>query len=144
MNFHRPALALSLLLAAAPVFAQAEAPAPQITVERTYWVRSGKEQQFIALFNRTQLPRLKSLVAAHKIASFSTSAPLLHTSNDQWAFRVTIQWTSWDAFSTDASATPIHDSKRDDGASYEQSLFSDLVTDRKDTVVREQTYSPGT
>jgi len=133
-----------LVLAAAPAFAQSEA-SPQVTVERTYWVRPGKEQQFIALFNRTQLPRLKTLVDDHRVASFSTTAPLLHTSSDQWAFRVTIQWASWDAFSKDAStpASPRGDAKRDDGAAYEQSLFNDLVTDRKDTVVREQSYHAG-
>lgn len=112
-----------------------------IVVERTFWVKPGKERQFAMLFDRTQLPRLKSLLAERQIMSFSTATPLLHTSNEQWAFRLKIKWSSWDAFSRDAAAHA--DQKTGSTQSYEQALFGDLVIDRKDTVIQEDTYGAG-
>src|SRR5580765_1491192 len=93
-----------LLLPAFSSVAQEAPKAPGIVVERTFWVKPGKERQFATLFDRTQLPRLKSLLGERQIVFFSTATPLLHTSNDQWAFRVKIKWSSWDAYAKDASA----------------------------------------
>lgn len=126
-----------LLLSGRGVAQEATKPSG-IVVERTFWVKAGKEKQFATLFDRTQLPRLKALLGDHQILSFSTAAPLIHTGNDQWAFRVRIKWSSWDAFTRDASARG--DQKSNPTLAYEQALFGDLVTDRKDTVIQEDNY----
>lgn len=131
-------LALLLLLPTVRAAAQdATKPSPVI-VERTYWVKAGKEKQFATLFDRTQLPRLKALLGDRQILSYRTASPLIHTGNDQWAFRLTVKWASWDAFAKDASAHA--DGKSNPSLSYEQALFGDLVIDRKDTVVTEDAY----
>lgn len=132
-------LALPLLLLSCRSVAQ-EAPKPApVVVERTFWVKAGKERQFAMLFDRTQLPRLKALLGNRQIVSFSTAAPLIHTGNDQWAFRVTIKWSNWEAFAKEASAPA--DQKSNPTLTYEQALFGDLVIDRKDTVIQEDNYS---
>ena len=128
----------SLLLSGQAVAQQAAAKPSGIVVERTYWVRPGKEKQFAMLFERTQLPRLKTLLDGHQILSFSTAAPLLHTSNEQWAYRLKVKWISWDAYATDALAR--NDQKSNSTLTYEQALFGDLVIDRKDTVIQEDNF----
>ncbi|MBS0227020.1 MAG: hypothetical protein JSS25_11840 [Proteobacteria bacterium] len=131
--------AITLLLLSSRSPAQEVAAKPTgIVVERTFWVKAGKEKQFATLFERTQLPRLKALLGDHQITAFSTASPLIHTGNDQWAFRVKINWASWEAFTRDASARP--DQKSNPTLTYEQALFGDLVIDRKDTVIQEDTY----
>ena len=131
-------LAILLLLPTARAVAQdATKPSPFV-VERTFWVKAGKEKQFATLFDRTQLPRLKALLGDRQILSYRTASPLIHTGNDQWAFRVTVKWVSWDAFARDASTHA--DAKSNPAMTYEQALFGDLVIDRKDTVVTEDAY----
>lgn len=138
-RFFASCLAISFLLPSSLGIAQEAAPKPAgIVVERTFWVKAGKEKQFATLFDRTQLPRLKALVGDHQVISFSTATPLIHTGNDQWAFRVKIKWASWEAFTRDASART--DQKSNPTLTYEQALFGDLVIDRKDTVIQEDTY----
>lgn len=138
-KFLAACLAIPLLLLSSRAIAQEAAAKPAgVVIERTFWVKAGKERQFATLFERTQLPRLKALLGEHKIVSFSTASPLIHTGNDQWAFRVTVKWTSWDAFAKDASAHV--DQKSNPTLTYEQALFGDLVTDRKDTVIQETNY----
>ncbi|PNS09741.1 hypothetical protein [Solilutibacter silvestris] len=131
-------IGLLLLLLPLSGIAQDTPKSTGIIVERTFWVKPGKERQFATLFDRTQLPRLKALLGEHQIASFSTASPLLHTSNEQWAFRVKIKWSSWEAFAKDASSHA--DQKVGSTQSYEQALFGDLVADRKDTVIQEDLY----
>lgn len=131
-------VATLLLLLSSHSIAQEAAKPAGIVVERTFRVKAGKEKQFATLFDRTQLPRLKALVGDHQIVSFSTATPLIHAGNDQWAFRVKIKWASWEAFTRDASARP--DQKSNPTLTYEQALFGDLVIDRKDTVIQEDTY----
>ncbi|MBS0199391.1 MAG: hypothetical protein JSR70_02980 [Proteobacteria bacterium] len=133
-------LAIPLLLL--PCLGMAQEPVVTkpagVVVERTFWVKAGKERQFAMLFDRTQLPRLKALLNDRQITSFSTASPLIHTGNDQWAFRVRIRWSSWDAFAKDASARV--DQKSNPTLTYEQALFGDLVIDRKDTVIQEDNF----
>lgn len=131
-------LAILLLLLSSHGLAQEPAKPAGIIVERTFWVKAGKERQFATLFDRTQLPRLKALLGDRQILSFSTASPLIHTGNEQWAFRVKIKWASWEAFTKDASSHA--DQKSNPTLTYEQALFGDLVTDRKDTVIQEDTY----
>ncbi len=134
-------IATLLLLPLAGMAQETPKPAAGVVVERTFWVKPGKERQFATLFDRTQLPRLKALLGDRQVVSFSTATPLLHTSNEQWAFRLKIKWSSWDAFAKDAAAHA--DQKVSSTQSYEQALFGDLVIDRKDTVIQEDIYSAG-
>ena len=139
-RFLASCIAVPLLLLSCRGNAQetATSKSSSIVVERTFWVKAGKERQFAMLFDRTQLPRLKALLTEHQIVSFSTATPLIHTGNDQWAFLVRIKWSNWDAFAKDASLRP--DQKPNPTLTYEQALFGDLVTDRKDTVIQEENY----
>ena len=54
------AVALAPLHAAAQAVQQGPAAHAPFVVERTYWVRPGKELQFIAMFEKNSVPKLRA------------------------------------------------------------------------------------
>ena len=81
-------LALSLALAPLGAIAQ-QAPvarAPFI-VERTDWIKPGKELQFIDLFEKNQVPLLQAKMKQGGVLWMRLSRPQFNATNDQWDMR---------------------------------------------------------
>ena len=142
MNRLLPALALSMLmlLPCAPAQAQsapaASASEAPFVIEHTYWLRPGRSAQFIALFKKTRLPALQAELKAGRLLSIRMSQPQLSGGKDQWNYRVTLAWKDRAAALQFASQEkPADGSSR---AAMEEQLREELVVDRSDVLVIEQ------
>ena len=84
-----------LVFALAPMAAVAQqepvAPAPFV-VEQTYWIKPGKELQFLGLFEKTQVPLLHAKLKDGRALWVRLSKPAFNAANDQWDLRVTVAW----------------------------------------------------
>lgn len=133
----------SLMLAAAVQPAMAlppQQPGGPFVVEQTYWVKPGKERQFVSLYRKTELPRLQREQQAGHVSWIRLSEPLLAADNAQWDLRVTIAWdspASEKAFSD--HATSGSDARESQRGSIEETLLLGLVDNHTEVLVLEQT-----
>jgi hypothetical protein len=108
-------------------------------IEQTYWVKPGKERQFVSLYRRTELPRLQREKQAGRVLWIRLSEPLLFSKNEQWDLRVTVAWGSSADALTFADRNSAEASQGgNQRESIEETLRRDLVENHEETLVLEQ------
>lgn len=132
--------ALALAGTARPVMALEQKPSGRpFVVEQTYWVKPGKERQFVSLYRKTELPQLQREQQAGHVLWIRLSEPFLASDYTQWDLRVTIAWDS------PASAQAFADRSSGDGSagpsqrgSIEETLLLGLIDNHTEVLVLEQ------
>ena len=129
------ALVLSLALASRGAIAQQApaAPAPFV-VERTYWIKPGKELQFISLFEKNGVPLLKAKTKDGSVLWMRLSKPQFNASNEQWDLRVTVAWRDADSAMEPIPKTGAQGAHR---LAMEQQIMEELIVERNDIPVQE-------
>lgn len=133
---------LLLVLAFAPEVAVAQqAPVSRapFVVEQTYWIRPGKELQFIAMFEKNRVPLLRARMKDGDILWMRLSKPQFNATHDQWDLRVTVAWRDADTAVERialASAQVARDTQR---MAVEHQILDELILDRTDVPVLEWT-----
>ncbi|HET6782224.1 MAG TPA: hypothetical protein VFH12_00150 [Pseudoxanthomonas sp.] len=134
MRFITP---LILAFALAPMSAMAQqdtaARAPFV-VEQTYWIKPGKELQFIGLFEKNRAPLLRAKIKEGRILWVRLSKPRFNAANEQWDLRVIIAWRD-----ADSAIEPVAQTKAQ--LTTEQQIIEELIVERTDVPVQEWTVS---
>jgi hypothetical protein len=106
-------------------------------VERTYWIKPGKELQFISLFEKNGVPLLQAKIKEGDALWVRLSRPQFNAVKEQWDLRITIAWR--DAGSaieriSQAKEQAARDTQR---VAMEQQIMEELVVERTDVPVQE-------
>lgn len=124
----------TLVLAAALVplnaIAQQAVTNAPFVVEQTYWIKPGKEQQFVSLFEKNRAPLLRAKMKEGRILWVRLSRPYFNATNEQWDLRVTVAWRD-----ADSAVERIPQSKAQ--AAMEQQFIEELIVEHTDIPVRE-------
>jgi len=125
----------TLMLAAALVPLNAVAQQGAVTnapfvVEQTYWIKPGKELQFISLFEKNRVPLLRAKIKEGRILWMRLSRPHFNATNEQWDLRVTVAWRN-----ADSAMERIPQSKAQ--AAMEQQFMDELIVEHTDVPVQE-------
>ena len=124
---------LILTFALMPLSAVAQqdslAPAPFV-VEQTYWIKPGKELQFLGLFEKTQTPLLRARIKEGRALWVRLSRPNFNATNEQWDLRVTVAWR-------DADSAMGRVSQAKAPLAMEQQIMEELIVERTDVPVQE-------
>ena len=132
------ALVLSLALAPLGAIAQqvptARAP---FVVERTYWIKPGKELQFIGLFEKNGVPLLQTKVKDGDVLWMRLARPQFNAINEQWDLRLTIAWRDADSAMERISKTKAQLAKDTPRLAMEQQIMEELIVERTDVPVQE-------
>lgn len=118
---------------------QAPAARAPFVVEQTYWIRPGKELQFIAMFEKNRLPPMRAKIKEGEILWIRLSRPQFNATNEQWDLRVTVAWRDADSAIERivlANAQLARDTQR---LAMEQQIMDELIVDRTDVPVQEWT-----
>lgn len=130
---------LMLAFALAPLSAVAQqdpaAPAPFV-VEQTYWIKPGKELQFITLFEKSRAPLLRANVKEGRALWVRFTRPRFNAAKDQWDLRITIAWRD-----ADSAIEPVPQAKTQ--LTTEQQIIEELIVERTEVLVQEWTVSGG-
>jgi hypothetical protein len=127
-----------LALAVLPLNAMAQqAPAVRgpFVVEQTYWIKPGKELQFIGLFEKNRLPVLRAKIKEGRALWVRFARPNFNATNDQWDLRVTTAWRD-----AESAIEPVPQTKTQ--LTTEQQIIEELVVERTDVPVQEWGISP--
>lgn len=128
---------LMLAFALAPPSAVAQqnsaAPAPFV-VEQTYWIKPGKELQFITLFEKSRAPLLRANVKEGRALWVRFTRPRFNAAKDQWDLRITIAWRD-----ADSAIEPVSQAKAQ--LTTEQQIIEELIVERTEVLVQEWTAS---
>ncbi|HZX79803.1 MAG TPA: hypothetical protein VFE72_02470 [Lysobacter sp.] len=129
----------TLLLLAALTWPSASiAQDTPVVVEKTFWVKAGKERQFAALFQRTELQRLLKEKQAGRIRWLRVTEPALAGGSAGWDLRVTVAWSGYDDMLKDAAGA----TERQSHASIEDMLRGDLVEEQSEVLIKETVPQP--
>lgn len=134
MRFITPlifAFALAPMSAIAQQDTAARAP---FVVEQTYWIKPGKELQFIGLFEKNRAPLLRTKIKEGRILWVRLSKPRFNAANEQWDLRVIIAWRD-----ADSAIEPVAQTKAQ--LTTEQQIIEELIVERTDVPVQEWTVS---
>jgi hypothetical protein len=129
-----PLLMLAFALAPLNAVAQQDpvARAPFV-VEQTYWIKPGKELQFLGLFEKTQVPLLRAKIKDGRVLWVRMSKPGFNAANDQWDLRVTVAWRD-----PDSAMGQVPPAKAQ--LTLEQQIMEELIVEHTDVPVQE--WSP--
>ena len=131
---------LVLSLAWAPLGAiaqQAPVVRTPFVVERTYWIKPGKELQFVSLFEKNGVPLLQAKVKEGSVLWMRLAKPQFNAAYEQWDLRLTIAWLDADSAMeriSKAKAQLARDSQR---LAMEQQIMEELIVERTDVPVQE-------
>jgi hypothetical protein len=131
---------LMLFLALSPLGAVAQqGPAVRapFVVERTYWIKPGKELQFIGLFEKNRIPLLQAKMKEGDILWVRLSRPQFNAINEQWDLRITIAWRDADSAIERISQAKEQAAKDTQRVAMEQQIMEELVVARTDVPVQE-------
>ena len=118
-------------------FAQSSSTAPDpFVVERSLWVQPRRMQQFMALFERVERPRLEALRKDGRVLWYRVSQPLMASENDAWDLRVTIAWRNPETAAQKFDARAVKNR-----VDTESALLDELIVDQRETWVREMLQS---
>jgi hypothetical protein len=136
MRFITP-LVFAFALAPMSVVAQQDpaARAPFV-VEQTYWIKPGKEQQFIGLFEKSRVPLLRTKMKDGRVLWARLSKPRFNASNEQWDLRVTVAWRD-----ADSAVEPAAQAKTQ--LTTEQQIIEELIVERTDVPIQEWNVGAG-
>ena len=116
------------------VVAQPPAAHPPFVVEQTYWIKAGKELQFIGLFEKNRVPLLRAKIKEGRVLWVRLSRPPFNATNDQWDLRVTVAWRD-----ADSALEPITQAKTQ--LTTEQQIIEELIVQRTDVPIQEWSVS---
>lgn len=126
-------ITLLLALALVPLNSVAQQgsllPAPFV-VEQTYWIKPGKDLQFISLFEKNRIPLLRAKIKSGDALWVRLSKPHFNATNEQWDLRVIVAWRDMDS-----ALEPITQAKSQ--LTTEQQIMEELVVERTDVAVKE-------
>ena len=118
------------LTSANAVAQQSPVARPPFVVEQTYWIKAGKELQFIGLFEKNRAPLLRAKIKEGRALWVRLSRPPFNASNDQWDLRVTVAWRD-----ADSALEPITQTKTQ--LTTEQQIIEELIVQRTDVPIQE-------
>jgi hypothetical protein len=126
-----PLLLLAIALAPLDAVAQ-QAPVARapFVVEQTYWIKPGKELQFLGLFEKTQVPLLRAKMKDGRVLWVRLSTPGFNAANDQWDLRVTVAWRD-----PDSAMGQILPAKAP--LTLEQQIMEELIVEHTDVPVQQ-------
>ena len=128
---------LFLAFVVAPLDASAQTPPAAPTafiVEQTYWIKAGKELQFIGLFEKNRAPVLRARIKDGRALWVRLTRPRFNADNEQWDLRVTIAWRD-----AESAAEPVIPGKTQ--LTTEQQIMDELVVERTEVPIHEWTVS---
>ena len=96
-------------------------------------MKAGKERQFAALFQKTELQRLLRERQAGRVRWLRLAEPALAGGNGGWDLRLTVAWSSYEDMLKDAAGA----AERQSRASIEDMLRADLVEEQSEVLIRE-------
>ena len=102
-------------------------------VEQTYWIKPGKELQFLGLFEKNQVPLLRTKMKDGRVLWVRLSKPGFNAANDQWDLRVTVAWRD-----PDSAMGQVPQAKAP--LTLEQQIMEELIVEHTDVPVQE--WSP--
>lgn len=124
---------LSLAVALLPLGAMAQqvsvAPKPFV-VEQTYWIKPGKELQYIGLFEKTQVPLLQAKIKDGRVLWVRMTRPNFNATIEQWDLQVTVAWRDPES----AMAQPPQLKSQ---LTTEQQIMDELVLEHTDVPVQQ-------
>lgn len=124
---------LVLAFASIPLNAVAQhdaaARAPFV-VEHTYWIKPGKEMQFVGLFEKSRVPLLRAKIKEGHVLWARLSRPHFNAINEQWDLRVTVAWR-------DANSAVERTPQAKGQLAMEQQIMDELIIERTDVPVQE-------
>ena len=127
------AFALTPLGAAAQQNSTLNAP---FVVEQTYWIKPGKELQFIGLFEKNRVPLLRAKIKDGRVLWARLSRPRFNATNEQWDLRVTVAWRD-----ADSAVEPVAQGKTQ--LTTEQQIIDELIVERSDVPIQEWNVNIG-
>lgn len=131
---------IALFLGLTPLGAMAQqgaTPRAPFVVERTYWIKPGKELQFIGLFEKNLVPLLQAKVKQGDVLWMRLSRPQFNATNDQWDLRITIAWRDADSAIERISRAKEQASRDAQRGAMERQIMEELVLERTDVPVQE-------
>ena len=132
---------LVLALSFAPLSAAAQqtpvADGAPFVVEQTYWIKPGKELQFIELFEKNRVPLLRARVKEGHILWMRLSKPQFNAVNEQWDLRLTVAWRSTDNAMDRIALAKTQMAKDSQRMSMEQQIMDELILARTEVPVQE-------
>lgn len=134
MRFIIPLLIAFALAPMSAIAQQDTAARAPFVVEQTYWIKPGKELQFIGLFEKNRAPLLRAKIKEGRILWVRLSKPRFNATNEQWDLRVTIAWRD-----ADSAIEPVAQTKTQ--LTTEQQIIEELIVERTDVPVQEWTVS---
>lgn len=134
MRFIIPLLIAFALAPMSAIAQQDTATRAPFVVEQTYWIKPGKELQFIGLFEKNRAPLLRAKIKEGRILWVRLSKPRFNATNEQWDLRVTIAWRD-----ADSAIEPVAQTKTQ--LTTEQQIIEELIVERTDVPVQEWAIS---
>lgn len=126
-----PLVMLAFALAPLDAVAQPDPVAhTPFVVEQTYWIKPGKELQFLGLFEKTQVPLLRTKMKEGRVLWVRLSKPGFNAANDQWDLRVTVAWRD-----PDSAMGQIPQAKAQ--LTLEQQIMEELIVEHTDVPVQQ-------
>jgi hypothetical protein len=133
-----PALMLALVLMPSAAIAQQDpATRAPFVVEQTYWIKPGKELQFISLFEKNQVPLLQARIKQGSALWMRLSRPQFNAVNDQWDLRVSVAWRDADNALEQVSRAKSQPGRDTQRLALEQQMMEELIVERTDVPVQE-------
>lgn len=134
MRFMTPLILAFALVPMSAMAQQDTAARAPFVVEQTYWIKPGKELQFIGLFEKNRAPLLRAKIKEGRILWVRLSKPRFNATNEQWDLRVTVAWRD-----ADSAIEPVTQTKAQ--LTTEQQIIEELIVERTDVPVQEWTVS---
>lgn len=126
------AVALTPLCAMAQQSAAAQKP---FVVEQTYWIKPGKELQFIGLFEKTQVPLLQARMKEGRVLWTRMTRPNFNATTEQWDLQVTVAWRD-----PESAMAQIPQVKSQ--LTTEQQIMDELIVEHTDVPVQQWNVNP--
>ena len=137
----RLATCVVLFFSFAPLIAVAQQkPAATNTpfvVEQTYWIKPGKDLQFLALFEKNYVPLLHARVKEGHILWMRLSKPQFNAINEQWDLRLTVAWRDADTAMERIALAKSQMAKDSQRLAMEQQIMDELILERTEVPVQE-------
>lgn len=131
-------LVLSLaLLPLGAIAQQGPAARAPFVVEQTYWIKPGKESQFISMFEKNRVPLLQAKMKAGDVVWMRLARPQFNAVNEQWDLRVTVAWRDAGSAMEQVSRAKAQVARDTQRLAMEQQIMDELVVERTDVPVQE-------
>lgn len=134
MRFIIPLVLAFAMVPMSAIAQQDTAARAPFVVEQTYWIKPGKELQFIGLFEKNRAPLLRAKIKEGRVLWVRLSKPRFNAANEQWDLRVTIAWRD-----ADSALEPVAQTKAQ--LTTEQQIIEELIVERTEVPVQEWTVS---